>query len=311
MATDAGDNGAEGEEAFATSIGTGSVSSGTDTATLTIDGTDTWAGTLTWSLCGPDDALTTCDPADGVEVTSRTVDQDSVGRRLHLRHGDTDVSRHVLLDGGVRSGRRDRGSGRRWRPGRRHERVLHRRPGHAERCPTQASCTGNPCVLGATPLATLRPSAAPPASPAAGRRAPRTRPSIATTPGDPANSAITWKLYAPSDGADTGLRATTTPHVTVTRQRRRPRTRSPIRRCTPTPSGLRVGRELPGQQTQHPRRRHDTGCDDPAMRPSPLSARRQLTTAAGWLPNDTDRADHEQWVADRQPDGHPLRGHLH
>ena len=35
------------------SIGTGTVTSGTDTATLTIDGTDTWAGTLTWYLCGP------------------------------------------------------------------------------------------------------------------------------------------------------------------------------------------------------------------------------------------------------------------
>ena len=79
LSTDAGDNGADGEEASPTSIGTGSVSSGTDTATLTIDGTDNWAGTLTWYLCGPDEDLTTCDPDEGAEITSRTVDQDSSG----------------------------------------------------------------------------------------------------------------------------------------------------------------------------------------------------------------------------------------
>ena len=50
------------------SIGTGRVSSGTDTATLTIDGTDAWAGTLTLYLCGP---VTTdgCDDT-GVLVTT-------------------------------------------------------------------------------------------------------------------------------------------------------------------------------------------------------------------------------------------------
>ena len=34
------------------SIDDGSISSGTDTATLTITGTPTWGGTLTWWLCG-------------------------------------------------------------------------------------------------------------------------------------------------------------------------------------------------------------------------------------------------------------------
>jgi hypothetical protein len=57
------------------SIGTGTVSSGTDTATLTITGTPTWGGDLTWYLCGP----VTTDACDntGVLVTTRTVSQAS------------------------------------------------------------------------------------------------------------------------------------------------------------------------------------------------------------------------------------------
>jgi hypothetical protein len=52
-------------------IGTnGTISSGTDSATLTISGTPSWGGTLTWYLCGPD--VTTCD-ANGVNVASETV----------------------------------------------------------------------------------------------------------------------------------------------------------------------------------------------------------------------------------------------
>jgi hypothetical protein len=54
------------------SIGTGTVSSGTDTATLNITGTANWGGTLTWYLCGPIASPTLCDN-HGVSVTSRTV----------------------------------------------------------------------------------------------------------------------------------------------------------------------------------------------------------------------------------------------
>ncbi len=55
-------------------IGSGTVSSGTDTATLTITGTTNWGGTLTWYLCGPV-AVDGCDNTKGVQVTSRTVEQ--------------------------------------------------------------------------------------------------------------------------------------------------------------------------------------------------------------------------------------------
>ena len=52
------------------SIGTGVVSSGTDTATLNITGSTTWNGQLTWYLCGP--GSTSCD-SHGVQVTSTAV----------------------------------------------------------------------------------------------------------------------------------------------------------------------------------------------------------------------------------------------
>jgi hypothetical protein len=57
------------------SIGTGTVSSGTDTATLDIKGTTTWGGTLAWYLCGP--SATTCSTS-GTQITSRTVSNNSV-----------------------------------------------------------------------------------------------------------------------------------------------------------------------------------------------------------------------------------------
>jgi hypothetical protein len=52
-------------------IGTdGTISSGTDSATLQVTGTPSWGGTLTWYLCGPD--ASTCD-SNGVQVASETV----------------------------------------------------------------------------------------------------------------------------------------------------------------------------------------------------------------------------------------------
>jgi hypothetical protein len=52
-------------------IGTnGTVSSGTDSATLNITGSASWGGTLSWYLCGPD--VTSCD-THGVKVASETV----------------------------------------------------------------------------------------------------------------------------------------------------------------------------------------------------------------------------------------------
>ena len=79
LETDAGDTD-NGGIASPTSIGDGSVSSGTDTATLTITGADEWAGELTFYLCGPDSSLTSCDKDLGYQVgTGTTVDETSSG----------------------------------------------------------------------------------------------------------------------------------------------------------------------------------------------------------------------------------------
>ena len=76
LTTDAGDTD-NGGIASPTSIGDGSVSSGTDTAAITITGTNTWAGELTFYLCGPDGDLTSCDRDLGYEVSSGPVNQGS------------------------------------------------------------------------------------------------------------------------------------------------------------------------------------------------------------------------------------------
>ena len=55
----------------AATIGTGSTSSGTDSATLTISGTPSWTGNLKFYLCGPIAATAKCD-ANGYLVTDTT-----------------------------------------------------------------------------------------------------------------------------------------------------------------------------------------------------------------------------------------------
>ena len=94
------------------SIDDGSISSGTDTATLTITGTPTWGGTLTWWLCGPIPSGL-CNKAEGVQVTENR-EQQLAGGGLRLRNRNTDVGRALLLDGPFRAesgvkGRRCRG----------------------------------------------------------------------------------------------------------------------------------------------------------------------------------------------------------
>jgi hypothetical protein len=66
-----------GEVAPPTSIGGGSVSSGTDTAKIVITGSQIWGGTLSFFLCGPGASLTTCDQTLGLKVTERTVSNSS------------------------------------------------------------------------------------------------------------------------------------------------------------------------------------------------------------------------------------------
>jgi len=81
LETDAGDTD-NGGIASPTSIGDGSVSSGTDTATITVSGANTWSGDLTFFLCGPDANLTSCDMDLGYEVSTTTIDETSTGSDL-------------------------------------------------------------------------------------------------------------------------------------------------------------------------------------------------------------------------------------
>ncbi|HET9082828.1 MAG TPA: hypothetical protein VFN41_00380, partial [Candidatus Limnocylindrales bacterium] len=71
LTTAAGLNGVSSSIDNGSTAANGTASSGTDTATLTIDGVDAWGGTLKWQICGPI-ASGVCTSA-GVDVTTRTV----------------------------------------------------------------------------------------------------------------------------------------------------------------------------------------------------------------------------------------------
>jgi hypothetical protein len=175
------------------SIGTGTVNSGSDTATLTIDGTDVWAGTMTWYLCGP---VTTdgCDDT-GVLVTTRDVNQDSVaadfvsgtatltsvGRYCWTAHFEPDAD---TLAAGVDPADDDGAN------------ECFNVAAVTPTLSTTASCSANPCVLGSTlsDTATLSGTAAKPGSAGPSTAYPTINPTVA---GAPAGGSITWQLFAP------------------------------------------------------------------------------------------------------------------
>ena len=183
------------------SIGSGSVSSGTDTATLTIDGTDTWGGTLTFYLCGP---VTTdgCDNT-GVLVTTSNVNQDSLpaafvsgtatltsaGRYCWTAHFEPDAA---TLAAGVDPADDDG------------ENECFTVAPVTPTLPTSATCSANPCVLGSTltDTATLTGAASQPGT----NGADTDFPTINATNGAAAGGTITWQLFA---GNCTTTRTTT------------------------------------------------------------------------------------------------------
>jgi hypothetical protein len=192
-------------------IGSGVVSSGTDTATLDITGTSTWGGTLTWYLCGP----VTSDGCDstGVQVTSRTVNQSSAaadfvsgtanltsaGRYCWTAHFEPDAATAAAgvdpADGN--------GVGECFN-------VAAVTP----TLTTSATCSANPCVLGSTltDSASLTGTATQPGSAGPSTAYPTINP---TTPGAAVGGTITWVLYAPSNGGCTDTRTTTPASRTV------------------------------------------------------------------------------------------------
>ena len=196
------------------SIGTGVVSSGTDTATLTITGTPTWGGTMTWYLCGPV-AADGCDKTQGVLVTSRpvsntslaadfvsdTANLTSVGRYCWTAHFEPN---QATLDAGV-SAADDNGVGECFS-------VAPVTP----TLTTQASCSATPCVLGSTlsDKAFLTGTASQPGTGGPSTTYPSINPSVAGA-GAPAGGTISWVLYAPSNGGCTDTRITLPATATV------------------------------------------------------------------------------------------------
>lgn len=288
LTTDAGDNGADGEVAPPADIDDGTVSSGTDTATLSIDGTDTWAGTLTWYLCGPDSALTTCDPDLGVEVTSRSVDNTSSGADFISGTANlTSAGKYCwtavfepdadTAAAGV-EGAQDDGTNECFT-------VAPVTPTLS----TTASCTNSPCILGLDTLsdtASLSGTASQPGSGGPSSTYPTINP---TTPGDPANSQITWNLYAPGE-CDTG-----TPLVTIARDvsgdDTYPTASQAAVEYTPDPgAGDTPGdyvwvASYPGDGP-NTNAATTTGCADAAETITVIGSA-SLTSAQSWLPNDT------------------------
>jgi hypothetical protein len=193
-------------KAASSSIGTGVVSSGTDTATLTISGVPMWGGTLTWYLCGPV-STDGCD-SHGVQVTSRTVSNSSpasdfisgtanltsVGRYCWHAHFEPDAASKTA---GVLAGD-DNGSN-----------ECFTITAVTPTLTTSATCSASPCILGSTlnDTATLSGTASSPGTNGTGGDTGLYK-SINATNGQPADNSISWTLYGPA--ADGSAQCTTT-----------------------------------------------------------------------------------------------------
>jgi hypothetical protein len=193
-------------KAASSSIGTGVVSSGTDTSTLTILGVAHWGGTLTWYLCGPV-STDGCD-SHGVQVTSRTVSDSSpasdfisgtanltsVGRYCWHAHFEPDAA---SVKAGVGPGD-DNGSN-----------ECFTITAVTPMLTTSATCSASPCILGSTlnDSATLSGTASNPGTDGSGGDTGLYK-SINATKGQPADNSISWTLYGPA--ADGSAQCSTT-----------------------------------------------------------------------------------------------------
>jgi len=210
LATQAGAT-ANGGSASPSSIGTGKVSSGSDTATLTVTGTKVWGGTLTWHLCGP--VLTDgCESTKGVQVTSRTVSNESaasafvsgtaqltsVGRYCWTAHFQPNAESEAA---GVKAAD-DNGANECFT-------VAPVTP----TLTTSASCSASPCVLGSTlsDKAFLKGTAKQPGTNGGNSN----YPSINATNGAPADHSISWVLYSPKSGGCSVTKPTSPSSVIV------------------------------------------------------------------------------------------------
>jgi hypothetical protein len=181
----------------------GTITSGTDNATLQIKGASTWGGTLTWYLCGPN--VTSCGTT-GYVVTTQTVantDNTNCGANCTYTSGSTTLTSAAgtgkycwhaqfvpdaaTLANGVNTADDD-GTNECFT-------VTPKTPVLA----TTATCLSTPCVLGSTlnDTASLTGTARNP-DPAN----PGTNANFPTINGGTkaADSSITWSLYGPGSG---------------------------------------------------------------------------------------------------------------
>jgi hypothetical protein len=210
LATKAGDT-ENGGSASPGSIGTGKVSSGTDTANLKVIGTKTWGGTLSWYLCGPV-STDGCDRTKGVQVTSRTVSNSSpatdfvsgtaqltsIGRYCWTAHFEPNAESAAA---GVKAAD-DNGEGECFT-------VAPVTP----TLETKASCSASPCVLGSAlkDTATLKGTASQPGTNGGNSN----YPSINATNGASADHSISWVLYSPKSGGCSDAKSTSPSSVAV------------------------------------------------------------------------------------------------
>jgi hypothetical protein len=196
------------------SIGTGTVSSGTDTATLSVTGSSTWGGTLTWYLCGPITSPTLCDN-HGVSVTSRTVSNSSpasdfvsgtatltsAGRYCwHAHFEPNDASKTAGIVAADDDGTNE---------------CFTVAP-VAPTLTTSATCTSSPCVLGTDTLsdkAFLSGTATQPGDNGPGGDTGLYKSINATQTGAGpglanAGGTISWTLYGPTNGGCTDTKST-------------------------------------------------------------------------------------------------------
>ncbi len=185
-------------------IGSGQVSSGTDTATLTISGTSVWGGTLSWYLCGPV-STDACDKTKGVLVTSTTVSQassasdfvsgtatlSSVGRYCWTAHFEPNTA---TKNAGV-NGLDDSAANECFN-------VAAVTPTLS----TSASCSASPCIVGSTlsDTATLAGAATGPGTNGTNTNYPSINPSSVPAAG----GSINWIAYGPGSCTAVALAST-------------------------------------------------------------------------------------------------------
>jgi hypothetical protein len=206
LTTKAGDTANNGA-ASPTSIGTGVVSSGTDTATLTITGTANWAGTMTWYLCGPvaADGCASSGTGAGYLVTTRSVNQSSTasqfvsgsvnltsaGRYCWTAHFEPDTAtKNAGIDPKDDDGVNECFT------------VAAVQASLA----TAASCSATPCIVGSTlsDTATLTGAASAPGTNGTNT----TYRSIGATNGAAAPGSISWIAYGPDDCSTVAMAST-------------------------------------------------------------------------------------------------------